>query len=103
MSRRLGYATVAVLGAVLRGQRYGLEIMDATGFPSGTVYPTLTRLEGRGFVTGHWEPQAIADRDQRPRRRYYRITRAGRAALADAAELYGMLGLPALPPLGEEP
>jgi PadR family transcriptional regulator PadR len=102
MPRRLGYATVAVLAAVLRGQRYGLEIMDATGLPSGTVYPTLTRLEARGFVSGHWEPPAIAEREQRPRRRYYRLTSAGRGALADATQLYGMLGTPALPPLGDE-
>jgi DNA-binding PadR family transcriptional regulator len=87
--RALGYATAAVLQAIRQGYRYGLDIMDATGLPSGTVYPTLTRLEGRGLVSGLWEAQTVADREKRPRRRYYRLTAAGRDALKESVKLYG--------------
>ena len=87
----MGYATAALLRAISRGYRYGLDIMDATGLPSGTVYPTLTRLEGRGLVAGQWESQQIADREKRPRRRYYKLTAGGRAALAESVKLYGAL------------
>jgi PadR family transcriptional regulator PadR len=91
MSRQIGYATAALLRAISRGYRYGLDIMEVTGLPSGTVYPTLTRLEGRGFVAGQWEAQAVADREKRPKRRYYRLTATGRAALAESVRLYGAL------------
>src|SRR4051794_13318136 len=91
MSRQIGYATAGLLHAISRGYRYGLDIMQATGLPSGTVYPTLTRLEGRGFVSAQWEPQAVADREKRPRRRYYRLTAAGKTALAESIRLYGAL------------
>ena len=83
--------TAAILRAISRGCRYGLDMMDATGLPSGTVYPTLTRLEGRGLVSAQWEAQSIADREKRPRRRYYKLTAAGRAALAESLKLYGAL------------
>jgi PadR family transcriptional regulator PadR len=91
MTRQIGYATAALLRAIDRGYRYGLDMMDATGLPSGTVYPTLTRLEGRGLVSGLWEAQSVADREKRPRRRYYRLTAAGRAALAESVKLYAAL------------
>jgi DNA-binding PadR family transcriptional regulator len=98
MSRRIGYATAAILGALDRGYRYGLDIMEVTGLPSGTVYPTLTRLEGRAFVVGTWEAQSTADREKRPRRRYYRLTAAGRAALAESVRLYGSIATGGLRP-----
>ncbi len=91
MTRQIGYATAGLLRAISRGYRYGLDIMETTGLPSGTVYPTLTRLEARGFVVGQWEAQAIADREKRPRRRYYKLTAAGKAALAESTRLYGAL------------
>jgi PadR family transcriptional regulator, regulatory protein PadR len=58
--------------------------MDATGLPSGTVYPILRRLDREGLLTSAWEKQATAQREQRPPRRYYEITGAGEAMLADA-------------------
>ena len=91
MGRQLGYATVAVLRAMAAGARYGLDIIEATGLPSGTVYPALASSEKRGYVTGTWEPAAIAAREGRPRRRYYRLTSAGKAALAEAIRYYAPL------------
>ena len=81
MRDHLGYATIAILDALRRGNRFGLDIMRHTGLPSGTVYPTLSRAERAGFVRGKWEDRQVADREARPRRRHYVITAAGEAAL----------------------
>ena len=69
--------------ALLRDQdRYGLELAralaDADGLVTseGTVYPLLTRLRGEGLVDASWEESPHG-----PPRRYYRITKEGRAAL----------------------
>lgn len=84
--RRLGYTGVSLLKALRSGYRYGLDMMEATGLPSGTVYPTLGRLERRGLVRARWEARSIANAEARPRRRYYELTSAGATALAEAVE-----------------
>lgn len=89
--RRLGYATVAILRAIADEHAYGLDIVEQTGLASGTVYVALGRLQKRGFLRAAWEDQAIAEREGRPRRRYYALTRAGEAALRDALESYAEL------------
>jgi hypothetical protein len=43
MSRALSSATALVLDALDRGFQHGFDILDATGLPSGTVYPILRR------------------------------------------------------------
>jgi DNA-binding PadR family transcriptional regulator len=83
--RALGASTIAVLKA-LTSARYGLDIMAITGLPSGTVYPTLSRMETRGYVRGVWEPAGTAEREGRPRRRYYELTPTGVRALAGALQ-----------------
>jgi PadR family transcriptional regulator PadR len=90
-NRALGAATVAILRAVRDGHRFGLDIMEATGLPSGTVYPTLARMEDRSFVDSEWEDEVTAKADGRPRRRYYRLTPEGARALADALERLGLI------------
>lgn len=80
------YTTISVLKAIHEGVRYGFDIMDRTNLPSGTVYPILSRLERDGFVKSHWEDLARAHGDRRPPRRYYRMTKQGETALADALE-----------------
>lgn len=84
MPRALGFATVSVLRAIHAGRRYGLDIMDGTGLGGGTVYKLLHRLEQRGMVRGVWEPAEIAEKERRPRRRYYELTDDGEAGLAEA-------------------
>ncbi len=101
MPRRLGYATTAILRAIVDGAVYGLDIIERTGLPSGTVYPTLQRLEKRGFVTGRWEADSLARAEGRPRRRYYRLTAAGEAALAEAVREFGALAEGRLPLPGQ--
>ena len=62
--------------------------MDATGLPSGTVYPALRRMEAGSLIVSKWEAPAVAQREQRPARKYYELTRSGQLALAEAASRY---------------
>jgi DNA-binding PadR family transcriptional regulator len=88
---RLTYPTTLVLQALLLGHHHGFDIMDATGLPSGTVYPILRRLDREGLLKSAWEKQALAQREQRPPRRYYEITGSGETMLAEAIERYRIL------------
>ena len=85
MPRPLGNTSLQILAAIRDRATYGLDIVVSTGLPSGTVYPTLGRLKARGLVTPRWEDQRVAEREGRPRRRYYELTGAGRQALAKGA------------------
>ncbi len=42
---RITYPGACVLQAVSRECRYGFDVMDFAGLPSGTVYPILRRYE----------------------------------------------------------
>src|ERR1700694_506806 len=84
----LAFGPVAILHAIADGNRFGFEIMDATGLTSGTVYPTLDKLESLGYLASHWEDARAARRDKRPPRRYFDLTAAGATALADALKRY---------------
>lgn len=88
---RMTLQTQLVLRALLdepAQQRYGLELCDLVGLPSGTIYPILARLERVGWVDSVWEDPAAHEQAGRPRRRFYRLTPDGadqaRAALARA-------------------
>jgi DNA-binding PadR family transcriptional regulator len=76
--------TALVLRAVASGHRYGFDVMEACGMPSGTVYPALRRLERAGLLGAGWEDERRARAAGRPRRRTYQLTTAGRRALPDA-------------------
>lgn len=84
----LSYAALFVLQALAQGHRFGFDIMDATGLPSGTVYPALRRLEALGYVASDWEDDAAARDAGRPRRRNYALTKAGRAQRVEAEARY---------------
>lgn len=77
---------VSALLADPAADRYGLDLMKATGLPSGTLYPVLQRLQQAGWIAAHWE-QIDPVAQGRPARRYYRLTAqgiaAGRQALAE--------------------
>lgn len=84
--RPLGNTAVLVLAALARGCKYGFDIMDHTGLKSGSVYRALSRLEELGLASSKWESATVAVKEKRPRRRYYQITKAGNAELANVRE-----------------
>lgn len=87
----LSYTMALTLHAVENGYRYGFDIMAVTGLASGTVYPALRRLEDAGFVGSNWERPAVAQQEQRPLRKYYEVTKTGRAAVAEARQRFRLL------------
>ena len=79
-----GHLDVLVLAALRDGPAHGYAVIDALRVRSagafdlaeGTVYPVLHRLEAAGMLASAWSDAAGR------RRRVYRLTRRGRAALA---------------------
>ena len=65
--------------------RYLREARRLTGY--GTLYKALDRLEEAGALESRWEDPDLAAVDARPRRRYYRVTLVGEAALAMRGEV----------------
>jgi PadR family transcriptional regulator PadR len=64
-------------------ERYGLELGQAAGLPSGTIHPILARLEAAGWLESSWE-QVDPHEAGRPRRRYYKLTLDGAEQARDA-------------------
>ncbi|GAA1612116.1 PadR family transcriptional regulator [Actinoplanes couchii] len=86
---RITVPTARILAALLAdpgADRYGLDLMQATGLASGSLYPILHRLQDAGWVEARWEEIDPAEQG-RPARRFYRLTADGavsaRQALAD--------------------
>jgi|SRR5579872_6257219 len=81
-----GSAELLVLSLLDARQRHGYEISKLIETRSGgrltfrvaSLYPLLYKLEDRGWIQGRWVEKA----GQR-RRRYYRITPAGKKMLAE--------------------
>jgi PadR family transcriptional regulator, regulatory protein PadR len=88
---KLSHTAAMILQAIDAGLVYGFSIMETTGLPSGTVYPAMRRLERDGLIGSRWERQAIADAEQRPPRKYYRLTADGAAALQASRKRYRLL------------
>ncbi|MDQ6654311.1 MAG: PadR family transcriptional regulator [Verrucomicrobiota bacterium] len=80
-----GSAELLILSLVEDRPRHGYEIGQLIDLRSGgllkfnvaSLYPLLYRLEKRGWIKGRWVEKA----GQR-RRRYYRLTPAGKKVLA---------------------
>ncbi len=67
------------------GYRIIKDLETASGgkftFPEGTVYPILSSLSEMGYLKAYWgEPT------EGPRRKYYQITKDGKAALSMCLE-----------------
>ena len=90
-SLQKGSAEFLVLAVLDGPQRHGYEIAqliaersdDRLKFQAATLYPLLYRLEKRGWVEGRWVEKA----GQR-RRRFYRLTAAGRAVLGERRKVW---------------
>jgi DNA-binding PadR family transcriptional regulator len=88
---KLSHTAAMILRAISTGYIYGFSIMEMTGLPSGTVYPAMRRLERDGLIQSKWESESIATSEQRPPRKYYKLTRAGRITLAASLKRYPLL------------
>lgn len=88
---KLSHTAAMILQAIYAGYIYGFSVMEVTGLPSGTVYPAMRRLERDELIISRWEQQAIADAEQRPPRKYYRLTRVGKSTLESMYRRYPLL------------
>jgi transcriptional regulator len=78
-------ATPLVLAILAEGDSYGYAIIkrveELSGghlqWTDGMLYPVLHRLERQGYVSAKW-----SESENGRKRKYYRITKQGRAALA---------------------
>lgn len=71
--------TLAILKAMLDDpytEWYGLELARVAGLRTGTIYPSLARLEQAGWLSSSWE-DVDPSVEGRPRRRIYRLTGEG--------------------------
>lgn len=84
----VGLAFAAEGELAFHGFRATLRLREQTGsslfVTHGALYKALDRLEKRGLLTSAWEDADVALREGRPRRRLYRVTAAGEAALNEA-------------------
>ena len=82
-------ATPLVLAILLEGDSYGYAIIKRVAelsgghlkWTDGMLYPVLHRLERQGCVAARW-----AEAESGRKRKYYRITKEGRAQLAAQRE-----------------
>lgn len=75
-----GFLEACVLAVLSRGESYGYQIIKEVpptlGLTESTLYPLLKRLEGAGCI-------AVRSAEHNGRlRKYYRITKPGRARVA---------------------
>jgi PadR family transcriptional regulator PadR len=88
---KLSHTAAMILQALDAGFVYGFSIMEMTGLPSGTVYPAMRRLERDELIRSQWEKQSIADAEQRPPRKYYKLTAGGKTTLESSRRRYPLL------------
>ena len=88
---KLSHTAALILRAISAGYIYGFSVMEMTGLPSGTVYPAMRRLERDGLIQSKWEAETIAAAEQRPPRKYYKLTAGGRATLEASLKRYPLL------------
>lgn len=90
MDRIRGHLDLLVLSVLADGEAHGYVLIEelrrrsagAFDLPEGTVYPALHRLEEAGLLGSSWSA------DGGRRRRIYRLTRRGRAALKREREAW---------------
>lgn len=79
-----GSTELLILALLEEADRHGYDLArlidershGAISFHAASLYPTLYRMEEKGLIEGRWREKA----GQR-RRRYYKLTAAGRKAL----------------------
>jgi PadR family transcriptional regulator PadR len=88
---KLSHSAALILQAIHCGYVYGYNLMETTGLPSGTVYPALRRLQQDGLIRSQQERKSIAAAEQRPLRKYYKLTPAGKTTLQASHKRYPLL------------
>ena len=86
-----GSTELLILALLEEEDRHGYDIArlidersrGAISFHVASLYPTLYRLEARELIEGRW-----VEKPGQRRRRYYRLTAAGRKALASQRSLW---------------
>src|SRR5881397_1579157 len=86
-----GSTEVLILALLDELQRHGYDnsrLIDKRSggtitFHTASLYPTLYRLEDKGLIEGRW-----VERAGQRRRRYYRLTPAGRKVLASQRDVW---------------
>jgi transcriptional regulator len=86
-----GSTEVLILALLDERQRHGYDISrqieqrsgGTISFHTASLYPTLYRLEDKGLIEGRW-----VERAGQRRRRYYRLTPAGRKALGEQRSVW---------------
>ncbi len=89
-----GTLSLIILSLLNRRAMYGYEITatvkeetaGALDWKAGSLYPCLHKLEKDGMIRGEWEGEP----DKR-QRKYYHITKSGRAALGEKKESWSQL------------
>jgi PadR family transcriptional regulator len=87
-----GSTELLILALLDERDRHGYELArliderssGAISFHAASLYPTLYRMEARNLIEGRWVEKA----GQR-RRRYYKVTSAGRKTLASQRTVWG--------------
>ncbi len=87
-------STPLVLAILAEGESYGYAIIKRVHelsdghllWTDGMLYPVLHRLERQGLVTSKWGSSEIGRR-----RKYYRLTREGRAELEAEGKRWQMV------------
>ena len=86
-----GSTELLILALIEERDRHGYDIArlidersnGAISFYAASLYPTLYRLENKALIEGRW-----VERAGHRRRRYYRLTPAGRKALASQRSIW---------------
>lgn len=108
---------VEILQGALRLRRRGVELFHGYALAKalrsdsdsklltahGTMYRALHRLESAGLIAGFWEDAQSSERENRPRRRMYRLTGLAEPAVKRAVDARAVARLRALEPNVETP
>jgi transcriptional regulator len=86
-----GSTELLILALLDERERHGYDLArlidersrGAISFHVASLYPTLYRMEDKGLIEGRWVEKA-----GHRRRRYYRLTREGKKALASQRSVW---------------
>jgi len=89
-----GTLSLLILSLLTRSSMYGYEIAatvhretdGAFTWREGSLYPALHKLQADGLIAGEWE-----EKETGRKRRYYKITGKGRAALREKQQSWSAL------------